>query len=446
MGRLQPGVALAHAESETGTSSRRRDSTPRATPTSSRWRARRACRFESGARGTRPAVCVTATSDGCDSCSRCSAPSLLLASLSSGDADAVAFRCAAAGDRDAARARCRTPARDSPIPHRVARPVRRPPAPPASRWRSGAAAMAAADRDAPRRSGRRSSCRRISGSSPFTARGVGRDLPAVRLDSGDPRHVAPPPARRSADRRRPSAAAPRSRTLVGSQMGLSLILLVAAGLFLRTLGNLWAQNTGYDRSNVIMFTVDPRLAGRRAPTFGYVPRRARRVENNPGARAVTMSARPAGERRLLLHRVVHGLGGRVVSSRPRVRAAFNHVAPGYFAMLGIPLVAGRDFDERDIVGAPGVAIISERMARHFRESIGQPLERGPAARIVVGVVRTCATQTCATPSAKWSTSPSSRSSRRISSTPRRSEVRAAGSALRSRAGDPRHGVTAWIRG
>jgi predicted permease len=179
------------------------------------------------------------------------------------------------------------------------------------------------------------------------------------------------------------------RALVGSQVALSLMLLVAAGLFLRTLGNLWAQNPGYDRSNVIMFSVDPRLAGKRGTD---VPDTYRGVldglKSIPGARAVTMSAvRPVSDNYYFVTSFSE-LGGRAVSFESRVRAAFNHVAPGYFTMLGIPFVAGRDFDERDIVGAPGVAIISERMARHFQGNpIGQPLERGPAARVVVGVVK-----------------------------------------------------------
>ena len=71
----------------------------------------------------------------------------------------------------------------------------------------------------------------------------------------------------------------------------------------------------------------------------------------------------------------------------RVRVAFNNVAPGYFSTLGIPLLAGRDFDDRDRPDSARVAIISQRMASHFDGSpIGQRLGGGPKAREVVGVV------------------------------------------------------------
>jgi predicted permease len=179
------------------------------------------------------------------------------------------------------------------------------------------------------------------------------------------------------------------RTLVAAQMALSLILLVAAGLFLRTLGNLWAQDPGYDRHNVLMFSVDPRLAGR---TGEDIPRTYRLVLDElrtvPGAQAVTMSAvRPVSDNYYFI-KSFREIGGKLLTEEHRIRVAFNHVAPGYFATLGIPLVAGRDFDERDSLGAPDVVIISERLARHFEGNpIGQILGSGAAAREVVGVAR-----------------------------------------------------------
>ena len=179
------------------------------------------------------------------------------------------------------------------------------------------------------------------------------------------------------------------RTLVAAQVAISLILLVAAGLFLRTLGNLWAQDPGYDRHNVLMFSVDPRLAGR---TREDIPRIYRLVFDElrtvPGAQAVTMSAvRPVSDDYYFVSSF-REINGKVLTSEERIRVAFNHVAPGYFATLGIPLVAGRDFDERDSIGAPNVVIISERLARHFEGNpIGQRLGAGAGEREVVGVAR-----------------------------------------------------------
>jgi hypothetical protein len=179
------------------------------------------------------------------------------------------------------------------------------------------------------------------------------------------------------------------RGLVSAQVALSLILLVAAGLFVRTLQNLWHQDTGYDRRQVLMFSADARLA---AKSGEAIPQTYRRILEElrplPNVVSVTMSAvRPVSENYYFITSFRH-VGGHVLSNEQRIRAAFNHVAPGYFATLGIPVVAGRDFDERDTRESPRVAIISERMARHFQGSpIGQQIDTGPAAREIVGVVR-----------------------------------------------------------
>ena len=172
------------------------------------------------------------------------------------------------------------------------------------------------------------------------------------------------------------------RGLVASQVALSLVLLVAAGLFLRTLGNLRAQDPGYNRGNVLMFSVDPRLAGKKADGHpADVPPCARRAAGGPGRALGHDVGSPSRQRRLLLRHVVPEFRRQDTDRDQRVRVAFNHVAPGYFATLGIPLIAGREFDERDTQGSPKVVIISERMARHFEGNpIGQRLDRGPTPR------------------------------------------------------------------
>jgi predicted permease len=138
-----------------------------------------------------------------------------------------------------------------------------------------------------------------------------------------------------------------------------------------------------------MFSVDPRLAGKKAEE---IPRTFRRVLDElktvRGVQSVTMSAvRPVSDDAYFVTSF-RTFGGKTLPPDQRVRAAFNHVAPGYFGTLGIPLIAGREFDERDTSESPKVVIISERMARHFEGNpIGQRLDQGPDAREVVGVVR-----------------------------------------------------------
>jgi hypothetical protein len=84
---------------------------------------------------------------------------------------------------------------------------------------------------------------------------------------------------------------------VAAQVGLSLVLLLAAGLFVRTLQNLWSQDPRYSRENGLMFSVDARLAGKTGPA---VPATYRAVLDSlktlPGARAATISAvRPVSD-------------------------------------------------------------------------------------------------------------------------------------------------------
>ena len=178
------------------------------------------------------------------------------------------------------------------------------------------------------------------------------------------------------------------RALVASQVAISLGLLAIGGLFLRSLGNIWAQDTGYDRSRVVMFSVDPRLSGKRGPD---VPATYRRLIDElraaPGAQSVSLSAvRPVSDGYYFID-VVSAIGG---STRPEgqgVRVAYNLVSPEYFATLGIPLLAGRDFDARDSEGSPNVVIISERMARLFTGNpVGQQITLS-AATEVVGVAK-----------------------------------------------------------
>jgi predicted permease len=175
------------------------------------------------------------------------------------------------------------------------------------------------------------------------------------------------------------------RVLVGAQVAVSLVLLVSAGLFLRTVDKLWRQDPGYDRRNVLMFSVDARLAGKKGPEVpGTYQRVLDGLEEVPGVQSVALSAvRPVSESYYFVTSF-REVGGRTLTGDQRVRAAFNRVAPGYFATLGIPLRDGRDFDERDTLGAPEVAIISERWLRHFK---GNPVGQRLGQYEVIGVAK-----------------------------------------------------------
>jgi predicted permease len=168
------------------------------------------------------------------------------------------------------------------------------------------------------------------------------------------------------------------RTLVASQTALSLALLVCAALFVRSLQKVWAEDPGYDRRNVLMFSVDAGLAGKKGPevpeTYARVLDELQRI---PAARFVSLSSvRPVSDTYYFIGTVTR-LGDKSLPEEQPVRMAHNQVSPGYFATLGIPIVAGRDFDRRDVLSAPCVAIVSEILARRFEgHPVGQTIGLG----------------------------------------------------------------------
>ncbi len=165
-------------------------------------------------------------------------------------------------------------------------------------------------------------------------------------------------------RRRPLV----DRVLVVSQTALAFVFVACAGLFLHNLQALWTQQTGYDRRNVLMFSLD---AGLPVSTYRRVLEEIRRA---PGVSSATASAvRPVDGSMYLVGSIAR-IGDRTLADDQRIRVAFNHVAPGYFHTLRIPLIAGRDFEDPD---ASPVVIVSARMARHFA---GNPVGQRVAAR------------------------------------------------------------------
>jgi predicted permease len=162
------------------------------------------------------------------------------------------------------------------------------------------------------------------------------------------------------------------QTLVVLQVALSLISLVAATLFLRSLTDSQRMDPGFERRGVLVMTFN---LGR----DGYTPERgqvfyqqiAERVSALPGVRhaAVAQNAPLAGG----LLRSVYPEGADT-TTRDRILVQVNSVSPGYFDTVSIPLVRGRDFTTSDSTGAPLVVIINQTMAERFwpgEEAIGK---------------------------------------------------------------------------
>jgi len=172
-----------------------------------------------------------------------------------------------------------------------------------------------------------------------------------------------------------------------AQIALCAILLVGAGLLLRTLSAERAVALGFDPENAVVFSVDLARQGYPASThpalFDRIVEAVRRV---PGVRAAAVG-----------RMVPVDTSGMVVtldrSRDARARAVdFNPVGPGFYAALGTPLLEGREFDARDTAGAPAVAIVNRTLAlREWRgqQVVGRVLHdvgpmRGPLT--IVGIV------------------------------------------------------------
>ncbi|MBM3748303.1 MAG: FtsX-like permease family protein, partial [Acidobacteria bacterium] len=136
-----------------------------------------------------------------------------------------------------------------------------------------------------------------------------------------------------------------NRVLVVAQVALSVVLITVAGLFVRTLQKLWSVNVGYDRENVLMFSVDAKLAGYPSDRADAVYREVlRRLQGLRGVRAASASVvRPVDDHFYLVDRV-NEIDGRELPQRGVIRVEWNAVSPGYFLTVSTPMVLGRDFD------------------------------------------------------------------------------------------------------
>lgn len=179
------------------------------------------------------------------------------------------------------------------------------------------------------------------------------------------------------------------KALVSAQVALSLLLLIGAGLLLRTLMQLQRVNLGFDRDNLISFRLFPGLNGYKdARLSEYYDDLQRSLQRISGVRAVALSQLgPVGQGSSSTTAVIVGYG----DQHHGVEMWRHKVSPGYFAALGIPIVLGRDFTEHDVEGSPLVAIVNERFVHdymHGDNPIGRqfgPGDIGPKTKTIIGV-------------------------------------------------------------
>jgi predicted permease len=173
-----------------------------------------------------------------------------------------------------------------------------------------------------------------------------------------------------------SALKENSRSIVGSrsmlgksllivQVAISLVLLVGAGLFLRTLENLRNVNVGFNPHNLVLFRVNPQLNRyddtRIRTLYEQLIARLRTV---PGVRAVALS-QPALLSGNVSSTSIYVQGRVYPPGRSRNEINRLVISPRFFEAMDIPLLVGRDFTERDHATAPKVVVINEAAARTY---------------------------------------------------------------------------------
>jgi predicted permease len=184
---------------------------------------------------------------------------------------------------------------------------------------------------------------------------------------------------------RPGRRITLRNVLVVAQIAMSIVLLCATGLFLRSLEQASAIDIGFRSSDVLMMSVDPRIHGYTPEkTTQFLAQLRERVAALPGVLSVAATDSvplAGGNRSDGLH--VEGESGS--GSDPSVELYM--ATPGYFETMGIPRLAGRDFGEESPT-APKVAVINQALAEHFfgkANPIGRQLIGGGATYRIIGV-------------------------------------------------------------
>jgi len=201
------------------------------------------------------------------------------------------------------------------------------------------------------------------------------------------------PALKDAGASLPTAASrpvPRVRlqqSLLVVQIALLMLLLVGAGLFAQTLSNLQSVPLGFNPERLLLFEVNAPQAGHPESTVAaFYAELRQRLAEIPGVRAATLSHASL---------IKAGRGHPVsIDGVPAEGTRFMQTGPGFFSTMQIPLLSGREIDERDRPGARPVGVISDLFARKFfpnQNPIGRQIQVAGSSPMVVDVVGIAAT-------------------------------------------------------
>src|SRR5271165_583652 len=184
------------------------------------------------------------------------------------------------------------------------------------------------------------------------------------------------------------------RVSVGVQVGLSLLLLIGAELFVQTLHNLKSLDVGFATDHLLTFGIEATMAG-------YDPKQSIPVQKHllevlaaqPGVRSVVGTDDPELAGNDEMSNV--SFSGHPAKPDEDIHAEWPAVTPGYFSTMNIPLLAGRSFTEQDVDGKAKVAIINANLAHRVfgdpKNAVGQLMARGSGPDVkfdveIIGVV------------------------------------------------------------
>ena len=148
-----------------------------------------------------------------------------------------------------------------------------------------------------------------------------------------------------------------THVLVVGQIAMSLLILIAAGLFVRTMSNLQSINLGFNRDNVLLFDMNARQSGHRDPEISdFYFHLREQFAAMPGIRNASLAQGS----------LISGQDQRPISvlgAPPDPENRYFIVGPYFLTTMQIPILAGREIDNRDRLGTPGVAVINEQFAK-----------------------------------------------------------------------------------
>lgn len=174
--------------------------------------------------------------------------------------------------------------------------------------------------------------------------------------------------------------------LVLAQVAAGLVLLLGAGLCLRSFAKLITLDPGFDTRNVLTatFSLDPEKFPRQNADM-VVAQLLENLADSPGVQAVSLTNHMIPLSGNIMTRGIDELEGYTKRAGENIQFAVTGAGPDYFRLLGIPVVQGREFDFSDVRGRPRTAVVNEAFVRHYwpdQNPLGKYIENSK----VVGVV------------------------------------------------------------